>query len=305
MNAHYTDYSEYLTRFFGNTKVQKISVNTGAGCPNRDGTIGTGGCIYCDNRSFTPSYCFKGDGVAEQIEAGKRFFAGKYPRMKFLAYFQSYTGTHRQTATRLERIYREAIECRDIAGLVIGTRPDCMPDDVADMLSDINATLPVFVELGVETLRDDTLSLLNRGHDSRISRDTIVRLADRGLHVGAHLILGLPGEEEKDFINTISDICRLPIESLKLHHLQILKGTRLEELRNRGMIYVHTFTVEEYVALCARILSIIPRRIAVERFLASAPPDMVVSPRWGLKNYQFANLLNNYMDSQGNMENNV
>lgn len=293
MNEFYTDYSEYLSRFFPGLKVQKISVNIGAGCPNRDGTLGTGGCIYCNNSSFTPDYCFGSDSVAGQVEAGKRFFARKYPQMQYLAYFQSYTNTYRLPPNRLERLYREALASDGVAGLIVGTRPDCLPDDVISVLARLNRECPVFVELGVESLHDNTLRLVNRGHTAADSLQAIERLADAGLHVGVHLIAGLPGEDEDMALDTLARICEASVESVKMHHLQVLRGTTLERLTREGSIEVRPFGLEEYLDFCVRAIRTVPRHIAIERFLASSPPALVISPRWGLKNHEFTNLLLN------------
>lgn len=293
MNEFYTDYSEYMSRFFPGTKVQKISVNIGAGCPNRDGTLGTGGCIYCNNSSFTPAYCFGSESVAGQIEAGKRFFARKYPHMRWLAYFQSYTNTYRLPAAELERMYREALDCDGVLGLIVGTRPDCLPDDVTDMLARLNRERPVFVELGVESLHDGTLRVINRGHTAADSVRAITGLAAKGLHVGVHLIAGLPGEDKDMALDTLRRVCALPVESVKLHHLQVLRGTTLERLMLDGSIEVRPFGLDEYLDFCVEAVRSVPRHIAIERFLASSPPALVIAPRWGLKNHEFTNLLIN------------
>lgn len=293
MNPWYTDYNEYLQRFFPGTKVQKISVNAGTGCPNRDGTIGYGGCIYCNNSSFTPAYCFETNGIRRQLEEGKRFFAHKYPTMQYLAYFQSYTGTYRKSVGELEAMYREALETEDVIGLIIGTRPDCIPQDVVDMLSRLNKERPIFVELGVETMSSDTLKLINRGHGPEASRKAITTLANAGLHVGVHLIAGLPGEDNNQVMKSIMEICSLPIESIKLHHLQILRDTPLHHMWKEGKVEITTYTLESYLELCVKIVRAVPRHIAIERFLASSPRELVESPKWGLKNYEFTNLLIN------------
>ena len=295
-NKYYTDYPEYLLRFFPAGKVQKISVNTDSGCPNRDGTIGTGGCIYCNNASFTPGYCFETRGVTAQIEAGKRFFARKYPEMQYIAYFQSYTNTHRNSVERLERQYREAMACPGVMGLSVATRPDCLPDEVADLLVALNREMPVFVELGIETLRDDTLKLINRGHDSATAIDAIRRLAARGLHVGVHLIAGLPGETLCTALENVKAVCSEPVESIKLHHLQVLRSTPLHAMLERGELEVPRFSVDEYIDFCVNVIRSVPRTVAIERFLASAPPAMVVSPHWGLKNHEFQHLLLNRLN---------
>lgn len=290
-----------MRRFFPDHKVQKISVNTDAGCPNRDGTLGRGGCIYCDNTSFTPAYCFGHKSVAEQIESGKHFFGRKYPDMRYLAYFQSYTGTHRKDVKELEETYLTAAQIPGVVGLIIGTRPDSLPESVTDLLSELNRQLPVFVELGVESMHDSTLRAINRGHDSHCSQNAIISLACKGLHVGVHLIAGLPGESAEDALDTVRQICGLPVESFKLHHLQILRGTPLHRMWTEGLIDVKPLTVDEYLDFCVRVTKNTPRHIAIERFLASSPPEKVIAPSWGLKNYQFTNLLINRLKQDKNV----
>ena len=302
MNPYYKDYNEYITEIFPGMKVQKLSINAGFSCPNRDGTIGRGGCIYCDNTSFTPSYCFGRNTVKEQVEAGKRFFARKYPAMKFLAYFQSYTNTFVKRANgvgvssgvdSLERLYRDALEQEDVVGLIIGSRPDCFPEEVVEMLGRLNLEYPVFVELGAETSHNPTLELINRGHTWEQTCDAVDRLTKAGIRCGLHLIFGLPGETEEMMLATVERACRLPVDSLKLHHLQVIASTPLHDGYQSGRITVDPFTMDDYLELCVKIIGIVPRRIAIERFLASSPPEKVVAPKWGIKNYQFTNLLLN------------
>ena len=302
MNPYYKDYNEYITEIFPGMKVQKLSINAGFSCPNRDGTIGRGGCIYCDNTSFTPSYCFGRNTVKEQVEAGKRFFARKYPAMKFLAYFQSYTNTFVKIGNgvgvssgvdSLERLYRDALEQEDVVGLIIGSRPDCFPEEVVEMLGRLNLEYPVFVELGAETSHNPTLELINRGHSWEQTCDAVDRLTKGGIRCGLHLIFGLPGETEEMMLATVERACRLPVDSLKLHHLQVIASTPLHEGYQSGRITVDPFSMDDYLELCVKIIGIVPRRIAIERFLASSPPEKVVAPKWGIKNYQFTNLLLN------------
>lgn len=295
MNEFYTDYAEYMARFFPGMKVQKLSLNTGNGCPNRDGTIGTGGCIYCNNRSFTPAYCFGVKGIREQLEAGKRFFGRKYPKMKYIAYFQSYSGTYGMTADLFDTRMREALSTEDVLGVAIGTRPDCLPDEMVDVLHRYAEEYPVFLELGVESMHDSTLRLINRGHDSSAVVDAVNRCSDAGMHVGVHLIAGLPGETREMMLRSVRDVCRLPIESIKLHQLQILAGTTLHKMWLEGDIDPELFTFEDYLDFCSEVIGLVPRDIAIERFVASAPPDMVVAPKWGVKNYEFTTRLLNGM----------
>lgn len=291
MEKDYTDYSAYLSRFFPATKVQKISVNSGSSCPNRDGTIGTSGCIYCDNSTFTPAYCLTNDSITRQLENGKRFFSRKYPEMKYLAYFQSFTTTHGIDSESLERIFREAIAVPDVVGIVVGTRPDCIDSRTLSLLSRLSKETRLFVELGAETSFNETLRLVGRGHTWETTVQTTEKLAREGVHTGLHLIAGLPGETDDMVLETVKKAVVLPIDSIKLHQLQIIKGTPLYKAWTEMKIEVEPYSLERYLHLCARIIRIIPRSIAIERFLASSPPDKVAAPKWGLKNYQFVNLL--------------
>ncbi|MDE5975012.1 MAG: TIGR01212 family radical SAM protein, partial [Muribaculaceae bacterium] len=285
-------YSDYLNSIFPGIKVQKISLNAGFSCPNRDGTIGTGGCLYCRNDSFSPAYCMEMESVAVQIEKGKQFFARKYPDMKFLAYFQSYTNTYARRPDQLRKLYEEALGCDGVVGLVVGTRPDTLPDDVIEILGEINKSHPVFLEIGAETSSDSTLRIINRHHTWADVCDAVNRAARHGLRCGLHLIAGLPGEDREQVLRNVDLACGLPIDTLKIHQLQVLSGTPLHQMWREGKIEVNPYTLDDYLSLCSEIAKRVPDTIVIERFLAQAPPDMVVAPKWGLKNYQFMNLLN-------------
>ena len=280
-------YSDYLSGIFPGLKIQKISIDAGFTCPNRDGTISTGGCIYCRNDSFSPGYCNPKLSVTHQLEEGKKFFSRKYPEMKYLAYFQSYTGTYNKSLQDLKALYKEALSVEDVVGIVIATRPDSISADVIDLLSEINKEKPVFVEIGGETSHDSTLKLINRNHTWRQLEETVKLIASKGLHCGVHLIAGLPGETPEMILDTIKKISKLPIETIKLHQLQVLKDTELHRKIEKKEIEVPSFSLEEYLDLCVKIVKIVPENIVIERFLSQSPPEMVVSPSWGLKNYQF------------------
>lgn len=290
MNPFYKDYSEYIAEIFPDFKVQKLSVNTSRSCPNRDGTLGTGGCIYCNNRSFTPGYCFSGGSVADQLRDGKRFFARKYPDMRYIAYFQSFSSTYGEG---LKQDLADAVSVEGICGIVVGARPDCLDPEVIEILKEYGRRLPVFVEIGVESLHDNTLRLINRGHDAATAIRAIRNCAGAGLRVGVHLIAGLPGETDEMILDTVRRICDLPVDSLKMHQLQVLKDTPLAAMNESGEVAVTGYSLEDYLDLCVRIVEAVPRHICIERFLAQAPPDMVLSPKWGIKNYEFTNLLLN------------
>ena len=293
MNPYFKDYGEYISEKFPGTKVQKISVNAGFSCPNRDGTIGRGGCVYCDNSSFTPRYCFGNDPVKVQLEKGKAFFGRKYKDMKYLAYFQSFSNTFSKSCESLRNLYEEALSVEDVIGLIVGTRPDCVDEEVIEVLRDLNGLRRVFVELGAESSWNSTLDIINRGHTWETTVKAVESLASADISVGLHLIEGLPGESEEMMLETVRRACRLPVESLKFHHLQIIRGTELEKMFYSRQMDLIRFELEDYIDLCVKIINLVPENIAIERFLASSPPEKVISPKWGLKNYQFMNKLLN------------
>lgn len=287
----YVEFGPWLQSELG-CKVQKISVNAGMTCPNRDGTLGTGGCTFCNNQTFNPAYCRTEKSVTQQLEEGKQFFACKYPSMKYLAYFQAYTNTYAEL-DRLVSLYEEALRVPDVVGLVIGTRPDCMPDNLLDYLEELNRRTFLIVEYGVESANDETLLRINRGHTFRQSCEAIRRTAERGIRVGAHVILGFPWEPFDELMRQAEEIGRLPLTTLKLHQLQIIRGTQLAREYAEHPWAVPT--AEEYIDLVLHYISRLPYGLVMERFVSQSPPEMVIAPQWGLKNHEFANLLRNRM----------
>lgn len=292
MNPYYKEYSEFLAGHFDG-KIQKLSVDVGFTCPNRDGTVGYGGCIYCNNMAFSPDWAKRQTSVAEQIARGKAFFSRKYPNMRYLAYFQSYTSTHAPAETLLP-LYREAIAQPGVVGLIIGTRPDCMPDSLLEELKRLDCK--VFIEFGAESSHDATLRVINRCHTWAQTVEAVERTVRCGFPVGLHLILGLPGETEEMMTETVRRVSALPVSTVKFHQLQILRGTKLEKIADE--LDIPQYTAEEYARLCARLLGSLRRDIAVERFVAQAPAVMLVSPRWELKNYQFTALLHKVLSEK-------
>lgn len=291
----YRDFSDFLKEHF-DVKVQKITVNAGFTCPNRDGTKGRGGCTYCNNQSFNPEYCRPALSVREQLERGKEFFARKYPQMKYLAYFQAYTNTHSDDIDRLMRLYEEALETPDVVGLIIGTRPDCMPQELIDRLAGLGKW--VMVEYGAESACDRTLELVNRCHTWADTADAVRRTHEAGIPCGLHLIMGLPGEDLDVMLSTIDRVNELPVDTVKIHQLQLVRGTRMARDVESGLYDIPRFTAEEYVGLCVRILQRLRKDIAVERFVSQSPSELLIYPRWGLKNYQFTNLLHNRLEAE-------
>lgn len=285
----YNDFGTWIRRRFP-FRVQKIAVDAGFTCPNRDGRLSTGGCVYCDNRTFNPSYCNPLKSVTEQLEEGKRFFRRKYPDMKYLAYFQAFTNTY-APVSKLRKLYEEALCVPDVVGLVIGTRPDCASDELLDYLKELNRRTFLLVEYGVETANDATLRLINRGHDFACARQAVERTHQRGILTGAHVILGLPGEDAAESLRQAPIISSLPIDILKIHQLQIVKDTRLAALYEEKPF--HVYTVEEYLDLIARYISLLRDDLILERFVSQCPPEKLIAPRWGLKNHEFTDLLRN------------
>ncbi len=288
---NYNSYSDWIRGKFP-FRVQKISIDAGFSCPNRDGKISFGGCTFCNNRSFNPAYCSSNKSIAQQIEEGRRFFARKYPDMKYFAYFQAYSNTYGKIETLREK-YEAALSCEDVVGIIIGTRPDCIDSVVLDYLEELNRQTFLVVEYGIESADNQTLKRINRGHDFECSCRAIAQTKERGIITGGHVIVGLPGEGAEDIIRQSALISETGLDILKIHQLQVLRDTRLGEeyLRNK----FHVFTVDEYIATIAEYIRFLRPDIVIERFVSQSPKDMLLAPDWGLKNYEFTHLLNNYL----------
>lgn len=291
MQQLYNDFSHWIRRQFP-FRVQKISVDAGFSCPNRDGRLGTGGCIYCNNETFSPAYCNRRKSVTEQLEDGKMFFARKYPDMKYLAYFQAFTNTY-ASFDKLKALYEEALGVENVVGIVIGTRPDCVSTDLLDYLQELSSRTFVLVEYGIETTNDETLMFINRGHDFECSRKAVEETKKRGILTGGHVILGLPGEDEQESFRQAGIISSLPLDILKVHQLQVIRGTRLACSYEEKPF--HLYSVDEYIHLIAGYIQRLRATIVLERFVSQSPKNLLLAPKWGLKNYEFTNLLNNYL----------
>ena len=286
----YREFGDFLRERFP-FKAQKIAINAGFTCPNRDGSKGRGGCTYCNNQTFNPSYCQTDKSVTDQLAEGVRFFSRKYPEMRYLAYFQAYTSTYGELE-RLERLYEEALGYPGVVGLVIGTRPDCMPDSLLDYLTRLSEQVLVLVEYGVESTLDRTLRRINRGHDFAEAEEAIRRTAARGIAVGAHLILGLPGESRDEILGHADRLSDLPLATLKLHQLQLIRHTRMALEFERRPEDFHLFTVDEYIDLAIDFIERLDPAIALERFVSQSPKELLIAPDWGLKNYEFTARVN-------------
>ncbi len=292
------DFSQYLKAKFPDFKVQKISVNAGFTCPNRDGSKGRGGCIYCNNASFTPGYCDQYSSITNQIEEGKWFFSRKYPEMRYLAYFQSYTNSYADVDVAISR-YKEALSISDIEGLIIATRPDCMPDAILEYLQEVAKEKFIFIEYGAESCNNAVLERVNRCHTWEDTVATVERTHKYGLDCGLHLILGLPTEDRTSMLQSAIEVSKLPIKSLKLHQLQIIRATHLAKEYKENSNVVHLFDVEEYMMLVSDFIELLRPDIALDRFVSQCPPEFLIAPRWGLKNYEFTAKLIKSMNERG------
>ena len=294
----YNEFPLFLKRYFP-YKVQKISLNAGFTCPNRDGTKGQGGCTYCNNQTFNPEYCRTEKTIKVQLEEGKRFFAHKYPEMKYLAYFQAYTNTYAGLES-LKRKYEEALSVDDVVGLVIGTRPDCMPDELLQYLENLNRQTFLLVEYGIETTCDETLKRINRGHTYADTVETVQRTAARGILTGGHVILGLPGESHDDMVSQAGVLSELPLTTLKMHQLQLIRGTRMAYEYEQNPAGFHLFNdVNEYIELVIDYIEHLRPDIVPERFVSQSPRELLIAPDWGLKNYEFTARVQKRMKERG------
>ena len=287
------EYSVFLKDIYG-CRVQKLNVNAGFTCPNRDGTLAHGGCIYCNNASFTPAFGNASVSITRQLEDGKEFYANKCSDMHYLAYFQSFTGTYAPIPA-LETLFAEALAVPDVVGLVVSTRPDCLNDDVLNLLSDINLTHPVIVEIGIESSHDRTLQLINRCHTWQCAHDAIEQVVERGITAGAHLILGLPFETHNDMLTTAKRIAELPLSTVKFHQLQVIKGTKLAQLWEKGQVDLTQWSASQYAAFCKEIIELLPPHMVIERMVSTAPSQLLLHPKWGLKPQQFKEIFQNIL----------
>ena len=249
--TRYNDFARFLALHFP-FKVQKISLNVGFTCPNRDGVKGYGGCTYCNNQTFNPAYCRTDKSVTQQLEEGKEFFARKYPEMKF------------------------------------GTRPDCMPEELLDYLEELNRRTFLLVEYGIESTDNHTLQRINRGHTFECTVDAVKRTAERGIRVGGHVILGLPGENHEAIIRQARQVSELPLTTLKMHQLQLVRGTRMAHEYELCPEDFHLYEVDEYIDLVIDYLERVRPDLVLERFVSQSPKELLIAPDWGIKNYEFA-----------------
>jgi hypothetical protein len=275
-------YSNYFRRIYG-ARVQKVSIDAGFTCPNRDGKKGSGGCTYCNNDAFNPSYCLPSKSVTQQIKEGVEFHKWRYSEaVSYLAYFQAYSNTYAPLDI-LKKLYEEALTFPGVIGLIIGTRPDCIDDEKLAYLKSLSNNNYVSVEYGLESCYNKTLKRINRGHSFEEAEWAVRRTAELGINTGAHFILGLPGESREEMLDQASIISRLPLTTIKFHQLQIIKGTTMEKEFMDTPGDFEMFSWEEYLDFFVRFLERLNPEIVVERFTGEAPPRFLTSEGWGKK----------------------
>ena len=280
-SRRYNSYAGYFRRLFGE-RVQTLSVDAGFTCPNRDGTIAEGGCTFCNNGAFTPSYCTPAKSVGQQIAEGIEFHRRRYRRAsRYLVYFQSFSNTY-APLPRLRELCGEALAHPEVAGLVVGTRPDCIDEEKLDYFAALARDRYVALEYGIESTSDATLRAVNRGHDFATAVRAVRLTAERGLPVGGHFILGLPGESDEMLLEQTARINALPLTTVKFHQLQIFRGTAMAAQYAADPGRFRFWTLEEYIALFAEILRRLRPTLVVERFASEAPPRYHAGPNWGL-----------------------
>lgn len=294
--TRYLNYNTVLKNQFSE-RVQKISINAGFTCPNRDGSNGVGGCTYCNNQSFVPGYAKPIKSVTQQIEEGIQFFYEKYKSQKYIAYFQSYTNTY-DRLEKLVEIYEEALAHPKVIGIVIGTRPDCVNEELLDYLADLSKKRYVMVEYGIESTCDKTLQFINRGHNYAVTEKMINATAQKGITTGVHLILGLPHESREVILSHADKISHLPITALKLHQLQLVKGTIMARQFRENPDWFNLFSANEYIDLVIDFIERVNPAIAIERFISQSPKRLLIAPDWGLKNFEFVHKIEKRMEER-------
>ncbi|MBR3677424.1 MAG: TIGR01212 family radical SAM protein [Alistipes sp.] len=280
-NRPYNSYSAYFRARFGE-RVQKVAINAGFTCPNRDGRVGRGGCTFCNNEAFTPSYCKAVKSITQQIDEGIEFHQRRYrTASRYLAYFQSFSNTYAPLEVLRQR-YSEALSHEGVVGLVIGTRPDCVDEAVLDYLAELSKEYYITVEYGIESCYDESLQRINRGHDFACAERAVKMTAERGLSVGAHFVLGLPGESDEMILAQVERINALPLTTIKFHQLQVFRGTAMEREYDEHPELFRFWELDDYLDLMVEILRRLRPDIVVERFASEAPPRYHYGRNWGL-----------------------
>ena len=288
----YYDLKSYWQNAFG-CRVFKLPIDAGFTCPNRDGTIASGGCIYCDGRGSKLRQAGPLPSVTEQVRQGKAYYGKNRGAQKYIAYFQTFTNTYGPLA-QLEKLYREALDQEDVIGLSIGTRPDCVPDEVLALLQTHAEKYHVWLEFGLQSIHDRTLRLINRGHAGDAFLDAVERAAGRGIHLCVHVIVGLPGETPEDMLETAGTLAALPVQGIKIHSLLALRGTALGSLFEEGRVAL--MTKEDYVRTVCDILEILPPGLVIQRLTADGYRDIFLGPQWAARKMEVLNAIDREME---------
>lgn len=297
-SRRFNSYGEYFRKEFGQ-RVQKVSIDAGFTCPNRDGTLSRGGCTYCNNDAFNPSYCSSDKSITQQLDEGIEFHKVRYRRAKkYLAYFQTYSNTY-APIQKLKPIYEEALAYPGVAGLVIGTRPDCIDNAKLDWFREIGREHYIILEYGIESCYNKTLDRINRQHTWEQSVEAIRRTADAGIKTGAHLIFGLPGESQEDMLAEAALLSTLPLTTIKFHQLQIVKGTAMERDFKKNPETYDMFIFKNYIRFIIRFIERLNPEFIIERFTGEVPPPFHVGPGWGtIRNDEIVKLIENQLAAQ-------
>ncbi len=294
----YNAFGPYMKDLY-HAPVYKVNVDAGFTCPNRDGSISTGGCIYCNNDSFRPQACTSTTSVRRQIEKGIPYLRSRYGAEKFLVYFQPYTNTY-ASVDILERLYGEALDNPGVVGLAIGTRPDCVDEDKISLLETLAREHFILVEYGLQSIYDRTLEYINRGHDYACFRKALALTTGRGIKIGAHLILGFPTETREEMLAMAGEISRLPVEFLKIHQLQVVRDTDLAD--QYAAKPFPTFGYREYLEMLAGFLERLSPDVVLQRLFASAPDDILIAPVWNRTRSELLRDLDQFMEQQGSYQ---
>lgn len=298
MQKRYHTLNDHFRTVFGE-KVIKVSLDAGLSCPNRDGTLSYGGCIFCSEKGSGDFAGQRGLEIKEQFEQVRTRTIKKWPQAKYIAYFQSFSATY-GPADYLEKLYREALRVGDVVGISVSTRPDCLSNEILDVLDELNKETYLWVELGLQSVHDHTLAWLNRGHDFQCFLEGVQRLRQRNIRVCAHIILGIPGETREEMLQTARTIAKLPIQGVKIHSLHILRGTKLAELYSQGGLAL--LTMDDYIRLVADILEILPPELIIHRLMGDGPLEDVIGPEWTRRKWEVLNGIDREMEQRNSRQ---
>jgi uncharacterized protein len=294
----YKIFSEELKRVFG-CRVQRISVDAGFSCPNRDGTVGSGGCIYCGGAGSGSFGIVRGASVSEQLEHGKEVMVRKYKAQRFIAYFQSYSNTY-APLERLRSLYDEALAVEDVVGLIVGTRPDCLPAATLDLLAAYGQRTYFWLELGLQSPLDRTLELIGRGHDFASFADAVRECKARQIRVCAHIILGLPGETREEMLAGAGVLNDLGVDGVKIHLLHVMEGTKLADDYLSGKVRV--MERDDYVGLVCDFIERLEPAIIVQRLTGDGNRDHLIAPLWSLQKFEVLNTIDSELERRGSRQ---